>query len=730
MKSGFNSFFSRFSKSVRILLISVFVVVLLLIVVLIIAPGIAKNYINNHGKEFAGRTVHIEKLKYNWFTSTLRINGFKYFEKNDTDIFVSADTFMVNLKPLRFLTNELHIQQLKIVNPYGQFLQNDTVFNFDDLIAFFSEPDSAKTDTGESSEPLKLNLNNLEMKNGSVKYTDLEINHTFSLKEVSFLIPQILWSRLDSSKADIAFKLANGGRFESSLNYNLEADFYDGFVKIEEMQVSTFLPYLQQYFKVSAVEGSASGLVNFSGPVDDYNQLKVSGNFDLNHFALFDERSTKVLAGEHSRISMLESEPLKYRYIVDSVNLQNPYLLLALEDSLFTFEKMMIEDTVAAPESIETEEYPMEFTVNHFVVNNGLMNFSDQTMGEPFNYELSQITIDMDTLALQDNWVNIRASMKLNKRGNLVAKLGMNPASPLDKIALDYELTDFQLPDINIYSKYYTGLPILFGDMYYKNKTRIDNKMLESDNRLIIRNVEMGRKTGGIYDVPIKLALFILKDINGDINLDIPVRGDLSDPKVKIGPIIWDTFKSFSYKIVASPFKALGNLLGVNEKELEEITLIYSDSTLTNSQSRSLDNLLKLAAMKPELQIQLLYRNDKKLEKMDAATWFAQNEFRTKTGKNPITNSKDYIDFLKMKTGRDSLILQDYELALAPAATVDSILNKRELQRIKNVQDYLTIKNDSTTIKVIGYNPAEVLNIGSRPRFEIKYTLAEEGKGE
>lgn len=725
MKSGFNNMFSRFSKSVRILLVSVFVFVLLLIVALIIAPGVTKNYINNHGKELAGRTIHIEKLKYNWFTSTLRIAGLKYFEKNDKDVFVSADTFMVNLKPLRLLGNELHIQQLRVVNPYGQFIQNDTVFNFDDLLVFFSSTDSTETTEG-NSEPLKLNLNNLEMKNGLVNYTDQEISHTFKLKEVSFLVPQVLWSRLDSSKADIAFELANGGSFEGSLNYNMEAGYYDGFVKIGNMEVSTFLPYLQQFIKVSAVEGTVSGLVNFSGPVDDNNQLKLNGNFDLNNFALFDERNTKVLGGVHSRILMAESELLKYRYIVDSVQLQNPYLMLALEDSLFNFEKMMVEDTIAGTVPVATEETPMEFTINHLIVNDGLMIFSDQTMGEPFNYELSQIAVVMDTFSLHDDWVNVNAAMKLNKRGNLTAKLGLNPSSPLDKIALDYELTNFQLPDINIYSKYYAGLPILFGEMYYKNKTRIENKQLLSDNKLIIRNVEIGRKTGGLYDIPIKLALYILKDINGDINLDIPVRGDLSDPKVKIWPIVWDTFKSFSYKIVASPFKALGNMLGVNEKELEEITFIYSDSTLTNNQTRSLDHLLKLAEIKPELQIELLYRNDKKLERMDAASWFSQIEFREKTGKNPILNTKDYIGFLKQETGRDSMILQDYELIFASPAAVDSILAEREKQRLTNVMNYLKSHNDSTTINVVGYYPNEVLNIGSRPRFEVKYVLAEE----
>lgn len=709
----------------QILLYGLIILVFAVIILLILAPGLAKNYINIHGKEIAGRTIHIDKIRYNFFSSTLKIDGFKYFEQNEKDIFISFDYLMVNLKPLKLITDEIFVEQLQIVNPVGNFIQNGSVFNFDDLIVFFTETDSTAAEP-ESSASYKLNLNNLEMKNGSVFYTDMEVDHTFKIKEVSFVIPQIIWSRLHSSKADVEFELANGGSFAGSLDYNMETDEYDGFVHISKMAANTILPYLQEYYRISEIGGTASGTAKFSGSVNDIFSLLISGDFEIDSLSVFDDKNSKVLAIDSARMVFNPSEVMKDQYLFDSIQLYQPYLYLALEDSLFNFEKMMIEETVYETDAEEDTVYEMEFTINHFIVNNGLMNFSDQTLGEPFNYELSQIAIDMDTLALQDNWVNIRASMKLNKRGNLEAKLGLNPNNPLDKIALDYVLTDFQLPDINIYSKYYTGLPILFGDMYYKNKTRIENKQLVSDNNLIIRNVEMGRKTGGVYDIPIKLALFILKDINGDINLDIPVRGDLSDPKVKIGPIIWDTFKSFSFKIVASPFKALGNLLGINEKELEEITFIYSDSTLTNSQSRTLDNLLKLAEIKPELKIDLLYRNDKKLERMDAATWYAQNEFKAKTGKNPVLNSKDYISFLKKETSRDSLILQDYELAFAPVAAVDSILEQREESRMVNVSNYLKSKNDSTFINVIGYNPDEVLNIGSRPRFEIKYTLAEE----
>jgi len=428
---------------------------------------------------------------------------------------------------------------------------------------------------------------------------------------------------------------------------------------------------------------------------------------------------------------MKPSEPLKYKIEIDSVLLDKPYIYLALEDSLFNFEKLIVETpeetkTANAGSESAENELPLNVVLNKFIINDGLMDFSDQTMREVFNYELSKITADMDTFSLQDDWVTINANMKLNKRGTLVSKLSVNPIEPLKRIELEYVLTDFQLPDINIYSKYYAGLPIIFGNMYYLNNTKIVNGQLESNNKLIIRNVEMGRKTGGLYDVPIKLALFILKDINGDIILDIPVRGDLNDPKTRIAPIVWDTFKSFMFKIVASPFKALASLFGADPKDLEEITFDYGDTTLVAKQIRSFDLLLDMEKKKPELAIELHYLNDKKLEKADAASEISTQMFFDKYGKKAKVNSKEYLEFLKEETGKDSLVMQDYEVLIAPTDKVDSIISHREKVRLGLTHEYFTTKNDSSNIRILNYDNDEVLNIGSRPRFKVRYSLAED----
>jgi hypothetical protein len=662
----------------------------------------------------------------------LQVIGFQFFEHDDSTLFVDLDTLMVNLKPLKLLQDEIYIEQFQLINPKVNVIQNDTVFNFSDLLEFYT---TDSTVTGESVDtvagmPYKLNLNLLEIKNGYFGYTDQSINHTINLKDLNFVVPQILWSRLDSSKADISFKLGDKGTFVSSMNYNMKTGDYTGFAEMHNLDMVTFLPYIQQYMKFSAIQGKFFAGLYFAGNESKTEDLIIHGFMQVDSLEIRDNQNRKVIGGQSSWATLHPSKPMKYEMIIDTVQFDKPYMYLALEDSLFNFEKMFVdseEETTSGQSTSETE-MPMNVVLNRFIINDGLMDFSDQTMREVFDYELSKMKVDMDTFSLQDEWVNIIATMKLNRRGTLEARLGINPLDPMQRIELDYVLTDFQLPDINIYSKHYAGLPILFGDMYYVNKTKIINHQLESNNQLIIRNVEMGRKTGGLYDVPIKLALFVLKDINGDIVLDIPVRGNLADPKVKIGPIIWDTFKSFVFKIVASPFKALGGLLGADPKELEEITFDYSDTTLVAKQIRSFNLLLDLEKKKPEMLIELHYLNDKKLERTDAASEIANQIFYQETGKKAQSNNREYLRFLTETTGKDSLVIQDYELLVAPAAMIDSAIQLREKLRIDLTRQFFAQKNDSSKIRIFDYDREEVLNIGSRPRFEVRYVLAEDAE--
>jgi hypothetical protein len=195
--------------------------------------------------------------------------------------------------------------------------------------------------------------------------------------------------------------------------------------------------------------------------------------------------------------------------------------------------------------------------------------------------------------------------------------------------------------------------------------------------------VELGDKGGGLYDLPIKLALFILKDRHGVINLDVPVRGDLNDPQLKLGKIIWNTFKNLIIKIATYPFDALAGSVNADPKELESIEFDYMDTILTAQRQRQLDLLLELEDVKEGLGVELVYFNDAEKEK-------------------------------------EMIALSDLSLEEAEAEKLATIFSN---SRMAMLEKYLHSMSDSTQIKFSISNPGDPENISSKPFFRILYSL-------
>jgi len=270
------------------------------------------------------------------------------------------------------------------------------------------------------------------------------------------------------------------------------------------------------------------------------------------------------------------------------------------------------------------------------------------------------------------------------------------------------------------------GVPILYGDMYYKSRTEIVNNQLESENKLVINNAELGDKSGGLYSLPIKFALFLLKDRQGVIDLDIPVSGDLDDPTVSIGKIVWTTFKNLIVKVAAAPFDFLASVINVDPKDIKAIEYAYLDTAFTVDRQRQLDLLLTLEQKKTDLEIELMYYNDRENERRVATVNEAGKLFAAETGQDYKANEKDFIQFLKSKIEADSVDIVAASEKLVPVATIDSLLDQFANSRRNSIEKYLSSTSDSTGIKVFIPEAKSPKNVGSEPVFEVKYTMKEE----
>jgi len=707
-------------KWVKIIVYFVIPAIIVLIIIAMIAlPYVAKDYINKHGKEYTGRKLSVDQIRINYFTTTFNIINFKMFEADEHETFIAFDTLTVNIKPIRFLFSELEIEKFRIVKPEVTITKKDTIYNFNDIIAFFNSKPKPKADSiAKPSKPFKYVVKNISLEKGKLTFNDKGVNYTNVMQNLGFTVPYISYSKEDISEAGLKFYFANGGFLQAKAGYNLKKGAYNADFTVDKLDISPFLPYTKDYFKFKSIGGIVGGEFHLNGTINNLDSIAIRGDGNVANFEAKDLSDRKVIGAKKAKVTMDNSYPMKFVFNFNSIALTEPYLYFEMKDSTNNFLKLMVD----TPDSGEPFHY--YYQIRHFEIADGLVDFRDNTYGDPFDYHLDQIALKVDSITSVTKWVNAFSTARLNKRGKMKAELGINPSDPYE-LKVNYVVTNFQLSDLSVISRYYVGFPILTGNMYYQGKMVIKARQLESENKLIIRNANLGKKSRGLMNLPLKLAVYLLKDVHGDIILDLPLSGDLNDPHTKIGKLVWQVLKNVIVKIVASPFRALSGLVGINPDEIKGIQFDYADTTLTDAHLRRIKLFNELEKKKPDMKIEMAYYNDVELEKRQIAVEEAGKLYNTATGSDYKKEKDQFTAFVAKRLQSDTVKLESGSLRLIGNQKLDSIQNSYAKKRINKIESALHTIDSTSRIKILIPNKEVPENVGSRPTFELKFSIDE-----
>jgi hypothetical protein len=172
---------------------------------------------------------------------------------------------------------------------------------------------------------------------------------------------------------------------------------------------------------------------------------------------------------------------------------------------------------------------------------------------------------------------------------------------------------NIELTDMTPYSGKFMGYRIKRGKLSLGLEYDIKQAQLKGDHQILLEKLTLGDKieSPDAVGLPIKLAIALLKDKNGNIDLDLEVEGDLNDPKVNTASLIWQALKKVIIKITTAPFRFLGNLLGIGGDEMEFVEFEAGDVRLTPPQHERLGNLAQALAERPQLKLQVRGAYDK-----------------------------------------------------------------------------------------------------------------------
>ncbi|MDP2323722.1 MAG: DUF748 domain-containing protein, partial [Gammaproteobacteria bacterium] len=171
---------------------------------------------------------------------------------------------------------------------------------------------------------------------------------------------------------------------------------------------------------------------------------------------------------------------------------------------------------------------------------------------------------------------------------------------------LDVAMTfrNVELVSFTPYAGRFAGYSIRQGKLSVDLSYRVNDRKLNADHKFVIDRLELGDKVDSpdAVSLPLKLAIALLKDRNGVIDLDLPVSGDLDDPEFRVGPIVWKVLVNLLTKAVTAPFALLGNLFGGGE-EINLIAFQPGDSALDAASEEKLRALAKALVERPGLQL-------------------------------------------------------------------------------------------------------------------------------
>jgi outer membrane protein OmpA-like peptidoglycan-associated protein len=162
-----------------------------------------------------------------------------------------------------------------------------------------------------------------------------------------------------------------------------------------------------------------------------------------------------------------------------------------------------------------------------------------------------------------------------------------------------------ELTSMTPYSAKFAGYRIASGKLDADLEYFIQQRQLKGDNKIIIDQLTLGERVESptATKLPLELAIALLKDADGKIDLGLPVSGSLDDPQFSIGGLVWKVLVNVLTKIVTAPFRALGALLGVESSQLEGISFDPGSDALLPPEKAKLGQVATALDKRPQLKV-------------------------------------------------------------------------------------------------------------------------------
>ncbi len=597
-------------RTTKIIFIVFGILFLLVAIAAFIISPVTKRYIEKNSKELVGRAVTMEKFQFNIFTGSLRVIGFNMKEEDEQESFVRFDTLFVDVKLFDLLRHKVMVNQIHFSDMRVQVWQKGDVFNFSDIIKKFESTDTLPATSAKKPKPWEIGIYDIQLRRGSILYNDLLVRSKWDMQDLNLKIPGVYFS---GKETDIGFNLlfSDGGTLGAKLLYDIENSGYRIQLDLEHFSIEGLLPYLQQTMRLGTLSGYLDAHVHVSGEMQHIMNSVVQGTVAVRSFDMRDDRGELVFAADSLLVDMAEVSLAESKYILNEFSLKGASTRYVAEKDSSNNFTYLIKETVALADSIpadpKAEPAALHFSIAKVNLQGIALEFKDNSLQMPFICELKDIAVTAENFD-PDKVNHVTMQGKVGNTGmfNVYWNGNFNDISSLD---LKVGLNSVELRDFTPYSMEYFAYPITGGIMTFSSHNVVNKSILKGTNSLDIFKCNVDKQSEAVkpaVNVPLRLALYVLKDREDKIKIDLPVEGDIRSPKFSYKKIIIQTLCNVLIKVSLAPLDFLAGSMGLKADQLDEIEFSNMQEDYTSAQYDRFNQLASIVLSKPDLVLEIV----------------------------------------------------------------------------------------------------------------------------
>ncbi|MEO6699461.1 MAG: DUF748 domain-containing protein, partial [Paraperlucidibaca sp.] len=327
-----------------------------------------------------------------------------------------------------------------------------------------------------------------------------------------------------------------------------------------------------------------------------------SGDSSLSNLRVLEARGQPLLSLTALRIDGLKAQGTPLQVGIDRVLIDSPKLRVNRQRD-GSLNLASLHNSPNSPNSADTHDV----FINTLAVRGGTVAFADNSVAPTMATALSQLNGSLRSIDLtgrQRTQVKLRGY--LPNAAAIAVEGEINITDPTQSLDMILRAERLALTPYSSYASHYAGYALSDGLLWADLRYGIKKGVLTAENTIRINDFTWGEGSGSeeATGLPVRLGTALLKDVNGEIHLDLPLSGNLSDPEFRVWPIVWQTLGNLITRAAAAPFKLLGGLSGGGD-DLNHISFTANSAALSEPAKAQIKTLAESLNGKPELQMSI-----------------------------------------------------------------------------------------------------------------------------